>query len=161
MNKKITAARRLLIGVGYSLLSIAALAQTPPTSELDRVDVAGRNASPMLKVDVHRVCPSIAAQLQESLESAGWQLGAYGQHRVDFKLTGKEISDVRVPHSTWEARRPIKRAVRGLSCDGEQSGTEHYAFILHVIDPDDPRAQGQVAVLDEAGALPVLRLAAR
>lgn len=168
MNKHSFAAGRVLASLALPLVASWAGAQSqvpqaqPATTELGRVAVSGRPVERLVKVNVQQVCPTMAAELQESLEGLAWRFGAIGIHRVDFKLTGREISEVQAPASVWDARRPIQRAVKALHCDGGNAGSENYAFLLQVVDPDAPVTGAAVAVRQApAGEQQVLVLAGR
>lgn len=151
MNKHSFAAGRVLASLALPLVASWAGAQSevpqaqPATTELDRVAVSGSPVERVVKFNVQQVCPTMAAELQESLEGLSWRYGGIGIHRVDFKLTGREIGEVQAPAAVWDARRPIQRAVRALHCDGGNAGSEHYAFLLQVLDPDAPVTGASVA----------------
>jgi hypothetical protein len=167
MSKHSFTAGRVLASLALPLVATWAGAQSqaqetqPATTELGRVAVSGRPVERVVKFNVQQVCPTMAAELQESLEGLAWHYGGIGLHRVDFKLTGREISEVQAPASVWDARRPIKRAIKALHCDGGNAGTESYAFLLQVLDPDAPQTRASVAAAQAPTGELVLVLAGR
>lgn len=163
MNKLSSRLSRLLLSMALPVVSSATLAQAQAQSglptELDRVDVTGRTFDPVVKFDVHKACPQIGAELQESL---GAHLGRYaspGEARVEFVLAGKEISSIKVDAGFPLFGVPIKKSVRRLSCDSAQAGPQRYAFRLLVLDPDAAGHQPAFVrqALDEAPLLVMAR----
>ena len=156
--------RKLYLSSAFALLSSMASAQSVDPSIADRVEVSGQKASEIVKFNVTQTCQNISVNLQDALASQWFRHQATGQVRVDFKLTGNEVSDVRTRGGPREYSQSIKRAVRQLSCDGAQARPENYAFIIDFIDPDQPpseRAQVASGQGQEPGQIGLLAVGAR
>jgi hypothetical protein len=145
MSKISTLAGRVLLGLALPLASTLAVAQTAAPTELGRVDLSGSAAAKVIKFDVQRACPGIGAELQEALGSMMWRYGEQAAVRVDFKLSGKQVMSVRTPMGLGGIDRPIKRAVKSLSCDTDQAETENYAFMLQFVESDSARDAAHAA----------------
>lgn len=146
MNTISRTSRRLYLGWALTLLSSFSSAQTADPETADRVNVSGQKVGEIVKFNVSQTCQDIGVNLQEALAPQWLRYQATGQVRVDFKLTGNEVSEVRTKGGPREYAQAIKRAVRQLSCDSRQSLPESYAFLLVFIDPDQvPAERAQVA----------------
>jgi hypothetical protein len=134
MNKLSSITGRMLVGLALPMASTMGLAQTP--SDLGRVDVSGSTAAQVVKFNVQQVCPQIAAELQANLEGMVRRFGERSAVRVDFKLSGNEVSAISAPFLPIGAALPIRRAVSGLSCEGTGGHSEHYAFLINFVNAD-------------------------
>lgn len=140
MSKISATAGQALLGLALPLVASLAMAQDSSATDLGRVDVSGSAAAKMVKFNVKQACPQIGAELQESLEGLVWRYGEISPMRVDFTLTGNQISEVRTGYSGSGAAIPIKRAVRKLSCDSTVAGAEKYAFIVQFVEAGAERS---------------------
>ncbi|MGS0756957.1 hypothetical protein ACVBEH_21410, partial [Roseateles sp. GG27B] len=123
-----------------------ASAQTADLETAERVNVSGQKVGEIVKFNVSQTCQGISATLQDELAPQWLRYQATGQVRVDFKLTGNEVSAVSTKGGPREYSQAIKRAVRQLNCDSHQQMPENYAFLLVFIDPDQaPAEHAQVA----------------
>jgi hypothetical protein len=141
MNKLSNYPARILLGLVLPLVSTLALAQTSTPADLGRVDVSGAALTPLVKFNVSQVCPSIAAELQESLQGMAWRYGDLPATRIDFKIAGNQISEVKAPFGDIDASMPVKKAVRRLHCEGTPGVVEKYAFILQFVEDDISRSE--------------------
>jgi hypothetical protein len=149
--------RQHYLSLALALLSSFAAAQTTEPETADRVNVSGQKVGEIVKFNVTQTCQNIGVNLQEALATQWFLYQATGQVRVDFKLTGKEVSDVSTKGGPREYSKAIKRAVRQLSCDSHQALPENYAFLLVFIDPDQaPAERAQVAQAAGPGQLALL-----
>ena len=163
MNTFLLNSRRLYLGSALALLASLAAAQTDAPETADRVNVSGQKVGEIVKFNVSQTCQNIAVNLQEALSPQWFRYQATGQVRVDFKLTGNEVSDVSTKGGPREYSQAIKRAVRQLSCDSRQALPENYAFLLVFVDPDQaPAERAQVAqAAPAAGQLALLPINGR
>lgn len=164
MNNFLLTPQRLCLGSALALLSSFAAAQTaePQPETADRINVSGQKVGEIIKFNVSQTCQNIGVDLQEALAPQWWRHQATGQVRVDFKLTGNEVGDVRTQGGPREYSMAIKRAVRQLSCDSHQPLAENYAFLLVFVDPDQiPSERAQTAQRSEQGQLALLPVDAR
>jgi len=118
---------RFAAGAALALACAAAGAQTG--ADLNRVEITGQTLAPIARVDVHATCRGIDDELQESIGALVARHNVTGDMRVDFELSGSEVTHVHSRGSTPEMRYGVNRAVSRISCvNGGQS--QHYAFLL-------------------------------
>ncbi len=159
MNTFLLTSRQFYLGSALALLASVAAAQTAEPETADRVNVSGQKVGEIVKFNVSQTCQNIGVNLQEALSPQWGRYQATGQVRVDFKLAGNEVSEVRTKGGPREYSQAIKRAVRQLSCDSQQPLPENYAFMLVFVDPDQAPAEraqlaqgpGQLALLPVDG----------
>jgi hypothetical protein len=130
-----------------------AFAATPPqasaaaASELSPVTVSGARATPPLRLDVRAGCPDIDAALQKSLASAWGRVQESATIRVQFRLDGGRVTDVRSTGSNRDYRPYVRRAVQQLDCGPSAAGAQEFAFMLDIVGPDQAAGQERVAEL--------------
>lgn len=114
------------------------LAQANPQSDLQRVEISGQRPAE-LRYDVRKVCTSMEESLARHLAAAMYREGRSADMRVEFKLRGTEISEVR---STGHAgyKTPIRRAVNSLDCGSDRAGEQNFAFMVSFISEEDAAA---------------------
>lgn len=114
--------------LGAALAPLPALAQDPST--LGRVEVSRG----VLRHDVARSCPAVAATLQEGMDRAVSVHQIEGSYRVEFELSGQAVTAVRTPYAPREYRQALRGSVRSLACQdaAARQQPQRFAFILDV-----------------------------
>lgn len=124
-----------------------ALAQDP-VDDLGRVEVSGKRPAEFHRTDVIKTCPRAGEQLSEALAHPAYLEGATGTVRVEFKLKGEAVSEVRPMGGPRNLYRDIRRAVRKLDCNGSSEREQSYAFLIKFVAPDEvPQGESPVALL--------------
>lgn len=126
-----------------------ALAQDP-VDDLGRVEVSGKRPAEIHRTDVSKTCPRAGEKLSEALAHPAYLEGATGTVRVEFKLKGSQVSEVRPMGGPRVLYRDIRRAVGRMGCNGDSDREQSYAFLIKFMAPDDvPAGDPTVAMLSE------------
>ena len=131
-----------------SLLSLVvvapvALAAGGAEQALERVEV---QATPGLRHDVTRSCPSIATQLQQGLEVAITREQVEGSFPVYFELRGNQVVDAQAKRVPVRFKPTLRRVVKSLDCQDSASRDQpqRFGFILDInMDERQPQGGGQ------------------
>lgn len=121
-----------------------------PADDLGRVEVSGKRPAEIHRTDVLNTCPRASEQLSDALAYPAYMDGATGIVRVEFKLKGESVSEVRPMGGPRTLYRDIRRAVRKLGCNGDADREQSYAFLIKFMAPDEaPVGDPTVALLLE------------
>ncbi|QPF75114.1 hypothetical protein G8A07_20810 [Roseateles sp. DAIF2] len=143
------AALLLVAGAGQS-----ALAADAAQDQLGRVEVHGQQRADLTppRTDVRAVCPGADQDLQDSLAKAWYQHQQPGVVRVDFKLDGRQVSEVSTSGSArLHYGQAVRRAMYGLSCNTGSAGAQRFSALISFAEDDasHPRKDGQVVALSQ------------
>ncbi len=141
---------------GLTLLALAlgcsaTLAQQAE-DQLDRVSVQGSSLLHQARTDVRKACPNIDASLGERMAAHIGRIGQEGEMLVVFQVQGDQVSQVQSRGGPSEYRRPLRRAMHGLSCSSDPQASQKYAFIVAFKLDDGSGSGTQSAALQPLSA---------
>lgn len=140
--------RAALALLALPLAFAAPVAQADPQSDLQRVEISGRQLPPLTRFDVRTACPGIDASIQEAMSQAWDRERTPGTVRMVFQMQGTTISQVRAQGGPREYSQPLRRAVRSLDCGQPgRTETETYAFLVSFSENGSAGNAGKVALL--------------
>lgn len=121
---------RFTLPAAAALLALAgsAFAQADPQS----VEV---RAGMPVRTDVQALCPDIAGDLNDTLLKTVQEVATAATIDVRFELRGRSIDAVQTGAGPLRYQRMLKRAVRGLACDGGSAAAQQVALRVRFVDP--------------------------
>ncbi|MEJ5999699.1 hypothetical protein [Paucibacter soli] len=137
----------LLAAAAMTIFTGAAAAADSGTKDLNRVEVSGQKRDEMLRTDVRKVCPGIAAKLQEELGGAWWRVEEPAQVQVQFRLQGEQMHGVRASTRQSDYRQAVRRAVHRLDCGNDNADDQLFAFVIEFKAPDEQSEQRSTVAL--------------
>ncbi|MDN3922640.1 hypothetical protein [Roseateles violae] len=145
----------LLFVAGAALAAhLQASAQDMVENRLQPVEVTGNRDTP--RFDVQRACPDYAEEVKASLARSLPYIDGSSEVRVSFQLKGHAVDSVQTEGGYWEQRRPLKRAVRSISCVNDGQENQRYMFMV-VFKPDDGSGREQQMAVRSAEPLTLAR----
>lgn len=127
----------LLCLAATTLMPVPVSAQSAAENRLDPVDVRAPRSSPLPRFDVSRTCPDYATALKTSLaRQIPYYIDTPAEMKVEFELTGNEVTSVQTQGGIFEYRRPLRRAVQALDCINDGQAHQKFSFLV-VFKPDD------------------------
>lgn len=145
MNRNITLVSSLLAATAMTFFTGLASADSGGTQDLKRVEVSGRGEA--VRADVRRVCPGIAARLQDELGGTWGRIEEPGLVRVQFRLQGDNVHGVSATSGPSIYRSAVKRAVSQLDCGSDDAADQLFAFAIEFKAPDEQTGNRTVAML--------------
>jgi hypothetical protein len=136
--------RFTVLPIAALLVAGTAFAQTPTQS----IEVRGNT----LRTDVHALCPGIENALHDTLVKTVQDVAAAAVIDVRFQLAGTRIDSVSTGAGPTRYQRALKRAVRGLECDGGTPAAQTVAMRVRFVDPFDRSASRAVALVEGTAA---------
>lgn len=119
--------RSTLASLAALLVAGTAFAQSPTQS----VEVRGTT----VRTDVHALCPGIDNELHDALVKTVQDVAAPAVIDVRFQLAGTRIEGVSTGAGPQRYQRALKRAVRGLECNGGTPAAQTVAMRVRFVDP--------------------------
>jgi hypothetical protein len=110
------------------MCSAVAFAQTGTQSVEVRAPVP-------VRTDVRALCPDIDHALHEALVKTVQEVATDALIDVRFELSGRDIHAVQTGAGPARYQRMLKRAVRGLECDGGMPTAQTVAMRVRFVDP--------------------------
>jgi hypothetical protein len=126
----------------------ASTTSTESPARLQPVTVSATKNAETLRFDVRTACPDIDVALQKSLSSAWGRVREPGSMRVQFRLEGTRITDVRSSGASWDYRPYVRRAVTKLDCGVGSTDAQEFAFLLVIRNSEESSSQARVALLE-------------
>jgi hypothetical protein len=110
-------------------LATASANAQPPTQSIEvRAPLA-------VRTDVQALCPTIGDDLNDALVKVVQELATPALIEVRFRLSGSRIDEVTVGDGPVRYQRALRRAVRGLACDGGAAAPQALALRVRFVDP--------------------------
>lgn len=147
MNHSTKIASSFIAAACMTFFTAAASAQAPAAQDLQRVEVTGQTHPQAPRTDVRAVCPSVVTELQDELSGVWQTVEEPGTVRVQFRLQGGHISEVKTKASSQAYRSAVKRAVHTLDCVNNNDKEQLFTFAVQFKSPDALRPQGAVALM--------------
>lgn len=132
----------LALRLALSFVACAAPSLAAAQADLQRVEISGRRPAEVIRFDVKQACQGIETQLDAELSPAIQMIGETGSLRVQFRVDGQKISEVRSFGGPRKYSGEIRRAVRRLQCS-DGGGAQQFAFTLKIVEPSDDAAGPQ------------------
>jgi hypothetical protein len=133
--------RFMLTALTTAALSAGAVAQTAPAQS---IEVRGST----LRTDVRALCPAIDNELHDALVKTVQEVATAAVMDVRFELAGTRIAGVSTGAGPLRYQRAVKRAVRGLECNGGTPAAQTVALRVRFVDPFDRSATRAVALVE-------------
>lgn len=123
--------------VAFGASPQAASSDDAAASQLHSVTVTATAPTHPVRFDVRAVCPDIDKELQNSLSSAWGRVQEAASTRVQFRLEGKRVTEVRsTGAAAWNYRPYIRSAVAKLDCEVASDAGQEFTFLLVIHGPD-------------------------
>lgn len=102
------------------------------TDELDRVETRGRAVAAAPRLDVKASCPTIEAQLNDTLALPVYLYNETGTVNVQLAVDQGGVSSVQLTGGPRIYRRDVRRALQRLDCFQAQAGSSFMFQIAFV-----------------------------
>lgn len=147
MNRHTTLASSLLAATAMTFFTGLASADSGGAQDLQRVEVSGQKRGEAVRTDVRRVCPGIAAKLQDDLGGTWGRVEEPGLVRVQFRLQGGNVHGVSATSGPSIYRSAVKRAMHQLDCGNDDAADQLFAFAIEFKAPEEHSGNRTVALL--------------